>query len=140
MTNPITTTDDIIDSRDVIERIAELKTEFMAATGDDDFDDEFMTSDDFRAGLGDDEGDELAALVKLDREGREMFSEWEYGVVLVRSDHFTDYARELAEDIGAYDKNAGWPLTHIDWDEAANALYVDYTEIDFDIYTYYGRV
>ena len=35
----------------------------------------------------------------------------------------------MAEDLGAIDPNAGWPLYCIDWDQAARDLRMDYTEI-----------
>lgn len=58
--------------------------------------------------------------------------EWPYGALLIPEADFEDYARELAEDIGAVDPNAGWPLKYIDWEAAANALRIDYTDVTFD--------
>lgn len=52
---------------------------------------------------------------------------------------FADYARELAEDIGAIDRNAGWPLGCIDWDRAADALKMDYSTVDWEGDTYWYR-
>lgn len=39
-----------------------------------------------------------------------------------------DFAREMAESIGAIDPNAKWPLGHIDWTGAARDLMMDYSE------------
>lgn len=57
----------------------------------------------------------------------------------VRSDSFEDYARELAEETGAIDPRAGWPLTCIDWDKAADELKMDYSAVEWDGDTYYFR-
>lgn len=48
-------------------------------------------------------------------------------------------AQELADDIGAIDSNAKWPLNHIDWEAAAEELKMDYTEVNFNGTTYYIR-
>src|SRR5919108_3861575 len=53
----------------------------------------------------------------------------EDGVFLIRSDMFQEYAEEFAEDIGAIDPRASWPLCHIDWKAAADDLKQDYTEV-----------
>lgn len=65
--------------------------------------------------------------------------DWKYGATLIREAIFEDYARELAEDIGAIDSNATWPLQHINWTEAAEALRMDYTEVDFGGVAYLVR-
>jgi hypothetical protein len=56
----------------------------------------------------------------------------DYEPTLIHEDYFTEYAQELAEDIGAIDPSASWPLTCIDWDAAADALKYDYTTVRFD--------
>ena len=102
--------------------------------------------------------DELAALLASDEDLeeddalrvssiQELFDEIsdyagdrpEDGVFLIREDMFEDYARELADDIGAIDGDAGWPQSYIDWGAAADALAMDYTTVDFDGATYYYR-
>jgi hypothetical protein len=52
------------------------------------------------------------------------------GVTLVHERYFKEYAKQLAEDIGATSSNAAWPLYHIDWDAAAEELKQDYCEVD----------
>lgn len=116
MSDP-TNNDDVIDSRSVIARIDELE-------GEDELDD--------------DDREELAALRAFAEEG-ESLSDWQYGETLIRDSYFEDYARELAEDIGAVNPNASWPLTYIDWEAASDALKMDYTSLDFDGVTYWGR-
>lgn len=122
----IQNTEDIIDSREVIARIETL--EEMA-----DADRNYWETDDSEA-----ERDELNALTALAAEGA-TFGDWSYGVALVRESHFKDYAMDFAEDIGAVSSNASWPNTCIDWDQAAWELRMDYTSVDFDGITYYGR-
>lgn len=122
----IQNTEDIIDSREVIARIETL--EEMA-----DADRNYWETDDSEA-----ERDELDALTALAAEGA-TFEDWSYGVTLVRESHFKDYAMDFAEDIGAVSPNASWPNTCIDWDQAARELRMDYTSVDFDGITYYGR-
>lgn len=51
---------------------------------------------------------------------------------LVLESAFEEYAEELASDIGAIDSDAGWPLSYIDWEAAADALRVDYTSVTYD--------
>lgn len=117
-TDPITNTEDIIDSRDVIARI------------------EYLSDEDYtRSAM---EETELATLRALASEG-EGCADWEYGEALIRDSYFEDYARELAEDIGAIDRKATWPNQYIDWEAAAEALQQDYTSIDFDGVTYWVR-
>lgn len=107
---------DVIDSRDVIERI-----EWLQGTDDTD------------------EQEELAALVALAEEGADYAMDWSYGEALIRDSYFIDYAQELANDIGAVDSNATWPHTCIDWERAARELKYDYSAIDFDGVTYLVR-
>ena len=52
---------------------------------------------------------------------------------------FEDYARELAEDIGAIKNDANWPNYCIDWEKAASELKMDYSEIEVDGVTYLFR-
>ena len=110
---------EIIDSRDLDKELDELEAR------EDDQDDP----------LDADEAERMAEL----REARDNISEWIYGETLIREDYFTQYAQQLAEDIGAIDPSASWPLSHIDWEAAADALKQDYTEIELGGSTYYTR-
>lgn len=62
-----------------------------------------------------------------------------YSPVMVHENYFTEYAQQLADDIGAIDADAGWPLMHIDWEAAANDLKIDYTDVTFGGHTYLWR-
>jgi hypothetical protein len=131
-------TDDYFDSREVIERIAELEAEFVDATDTDPAD--LMSEDDWAFGLGEDGAAELVALIALrDEAGDGTIPDFEYGETFISDDHFQDYAEELAYDIGAIDRNATWPLNRIDWAAAADDLKSDYTSFEFRGTTYWAR-
>ena len=127
MTKEITNSDDIIDSRDVIERIEELRDELADALEDKD-----------RAVANDILG-ELIPLESLAKEASEYSPDWQYGEALIRDSYFEDYAQELADDIGAIPDGYTWPTSCIDWKAAARDLQVDYTEVDFDGVSYWIR-
>lgn len=115
--------DEIIDTRDIIERI-----ETLQAREDDESDP-----------LDDGERQELADLEAFANEHAGYIPDWQYGETMVRDDYFVTYAQELADDIGAIDKDAGWPVAYIDWDAAADALRQDYTEVELRGVTYWTR-
>lgn len=117
--------EDRIDSREIIEAQESLsEDEMLAAECEDDFEPD----------------DDEQALIDFDGES-EIGGDWSYGVALIREDTFEDYARELAEDIGAIgsDVSNNWPLSCIDWEQAARELAMDYTSVEFLGYTYYVR-
>ncbi len=90
--------------------------------------------------LEDDESGEIKDLLEelADSGSRDFKHEgtW-YPDVLVRADYFTDFIRELAEDtIGVREE---WPFTCIDWVRAADEASYDYSQVEFNGYTYYYR-
>jgi len=123
MRNEISNSDDIIDSRDVISRIDELEEQ----------------RDNEAQGLNEDEEAELAALQSLAEEAEGYCADWGYGETLIRDSYFAEYAEQLADDVGAIDRDASWPICHIDWEAAAESLKMDYTAVDFDGVTYWVR-
>ena len=126
MRTTIDNTNDIIDVRDIIARVEELREE---------------------RDIGDpiaSELDELETLKSLleDLKGDGGDEQWEgdwYPSTLIRASYFTTYAQELAEDLGAIDSNATWPNNCIDWDRAARELQVDYSSVDVDNVEYLYR-
>jgi antirestriction protein len=58
---------------------------------------------------------------------------------MIPASDFTEYAQELAEDIGAIDPDAKWPVYCIDWERAARELKMDYTSVRVNGTTYYFR-
>lgn len=85
-----------------------------------------------------DEASEYLSLKDLESQA-EGYSDWQDGAQLIRESYFTDYAQQLAEDIGAVNADATWPNNCIDWEQAARELEVDYTHVDFDGVTYFVR-
>ena len=116
----ITNWESYLDSRDIEERIRDLK--------------EFQEDQ----VIEDEEIQELENLENLREQGI-CSPDWEYGATLIRDSIFEDYAREFAEEIGAIDSEAVWPNNHIDWEAASEELKMDYSEIDFDGVIYWIR-
>lgn len=133
---------DIIDSRDIQERIDELTGEFetyLSDLEDAEGEDEIETAeDDLESWLSENE-DEYVSLMAFKEEVEGYTSDWKYGATIIADTYFEDYARQLAEDIGAIDRNASWPNDHIDWKSASEALQQDYSEITFDRVSYWVR-
>lgn len=124
--------ENIIDSRDIIARIGYITA---ADCQDDEAADGCDMAGDCPRCYGE-AAEELAVLTALADEG---IAEWEDGATLIRDSYFTEYAEELAGDIGYIDREAGWPLNHIDWEAAADELKIDYMSVDFDGAEYWAR-
>ena len=110
--------DDLIDSRDVIERIEELEADDERTEG---------------------ETKELETLKKLAEEAEGYAADWQHGETLIRDSHFKEYAQQLAEDCGMMPEGNRWPLYCIDWEWAARELKHDYTSVDFGGVEYWIR-
>lgn len=124
MKEPISNLDDIIDSRDVIARIEELESEI---------------EDGEESGQDvEDEKEELAELKALAEQG-EGYGDWAHGETLIRESYFVEYAEQLADDIGAVNRESSWPNNHIDWEAAAAELKIDYMSLDFGGTEYWMR-
>ena len=112
----------LIDSRDVIERIAELETDRdLALESGEDFDHQ----------------DELDALIEL-REQCEECDEWEDGATLVAWEYWDKYVEDLIIDIGDLPRNVPDYIV-IDWQATAENIAADYTIVSFDGSSYYIR-
>ena len=145
MTNAIDNTADILDSRDIIERIEALESELIDAKDDESESSDLIDLEAWLENAANDENHvfqeaakELLTLKALADEG-ENLSDWKYGETLIRDSYFKTYAEELASDIGAINANATWPNNCIDWERAARELQQDYTSIEFDGVTYWAR-
>lgn len=91
------------------------------------------------AALTDDQAAELASL----RELHELVYGWPDhpgdATLLIRDDCFQDHARDVAVDLGLLGDTQRWPVNHIDWESAADALKTLYNAIDWQGTTYWFR-
>ena len=156
----IRNTDDIIDSRDVIERLEELTDErdalqddadeaaeaAHAAVNDDEPQDVIVRLADEAIRLAElvaaydrsEKGAELAALQAFADVAEGYASDWRHGATLVRESYFPDYCRDMLEECGDLPRDLPSYVV-IDWSATADNLRVDYTEVDFDGVTYLVR-
>ena len=72
---------------------------------------------------------QLYALDELKNSGVEEY---------IKDSYFKEYAMELAEDVSNI-KFDQWPAAHIDWDEAIEALKMDYMEISVNGKEFWAR-
>ena len=128
--------EDTFDSREAIERIDELTSEFVDATDSDPAD--TMSIDDWALGLREDDATELAALIELRDECEGYVSDWPYGETFIHEDYFTAYCMELLSEVGYLPADLpSWIV--IDEDATADNMKDDYTEFEFMGSTYYAR-
>lgn len=125
MQTTVLNTQDIIDVRDIIERVEELESESELD----------ITTIECEA--------ELAALQSILKDlksygGDEQWrGDW-YPVTLIRESHFTEYTKEMLEDCGTIPRDLPhW--VHIDWEATAREVMFDYSTVDIDGVTYWYR-
>lgn len=160
----ITNSENVIDSRDIIDRIDYLEDEratlesnvtdaqeAVDELADEDADEETQAQSDAKDALASaqealkdwdesDEGEELAKLKALADECEGYVGDWRHGATLISEDYFEKYAEELAGEVTEYNPNkVSWPFTCIDWTQAAEELKQDYTSVDFDGVDYWVR-
>jgi hypothetical protein len=128
--------DDVIDVRDVIERFEHLEQLRQPGPVDLGDDDNEQDQDDLFAELADLET--FLSDLRGNGEDEQWRGGW-YPVTLIRDSYFEDYARELAEDIGAIRSDVGWPCNCIDWKQAARELQLDYSTVKICGVTYWCR-
>lgn len=122
----------IIDVRDITDRVDELREER----------DQAETIGDWEASSECGELHDLEVLLD-ELEGMGGDHQWEgawYPNSLIDDAYFETYAEELAEDVCSDAvANASWPLTCIDWERAARELRMDYSSVEVDGRTYWTR-
>ena len=128
---------DVIDVRDIIARVLELRDER------DEYNEKMGSSDAWDS-VPDGEPEELAMLEGILSElagygGDEEFEGDRYPVELVAESYFQEYAQDLAEDCGMVDTSSRWPMNCIDWEQAARELQMDYSSIEIHGSTYWYR-
>lgn len=140
MSREISNFDDIIDSRDVIERIEDLESqitderELLADHPEEPNTPARQTRLDNITALQ----TELDSLLNLQSEAEGYAPDWQHGATLVRDSYFTEYAEELLKDCGDLPQNIPHYI-EIDWKATARNIRIDYTEVDFDGVSYWVR-
>lgn len=124
------TSNDRLDSRDLVELIDDLETE-QAEAIEDKHDPSWDHTD----------GAALLDALRTMRTETENYAgdSWEDGVFFIADSDFESYAQEFAEDCGLIDWSASWPNTCIDWERAARELRMDYTSVTVNRVTYWYR-
>ena len=123
-------TDNFFDSREVIERIAELEEVGTDTNSEGTEFDADRLCNEFR--------EEYDALIELRDEAEGNIADFEYGETFISEHAFTDYMMELLSDIGYLPADLpGWIV--IDEEETASNMKEDYTEFEFRGTTYYAR-
>jgi len=137
----IDNTQDVIDSRDIIERLEELTAEeegLIADIEEADADEEAEAKEALNSWL-EENGDELDILKELNNDGSN-FPDWDCGATLINEDYFEEYCEELCKDIGDIPSDLPWYIAnHIDWEGVAEEIKQDYGTVEFDGQTFYIR-
>jgi hypothetical protein len=114
----ISNTDNVIDSRDVLDRIEELE---------------------FEAERTEAENNELALLQKFIEDASRYSAERaRHGFSLIHDDYFQEYAIELCQECGDLPRNIP-SYIEIDWEATAKNIQQDYAAVNFDGETYWVR-
>ena len=126
MTERITNSEAVIDSRDIIERIEELEAGFFLNFPQNSF-----------IGWAEFDAEELDALRALTADCID-YAEWNDGATLIRHSDWVEYVEELLYDCGELPRTTPDYIV-IDWEATANAIAYDYSIVDFDGVDYYLR-
>jgi len=132
MTN-ISNREDVMDSRDIIERIEELRDTIESDSGKDcgDFGGDHgwleyaLTCDD----VDREEVEELKSLKCVAEQAADYAPDWDYGSTLIRESYFEEYMDDMIADCYEMPKDMPAFMT-ITLDYVA--LRMDYTAVDFD--------
>ncbi len=123
-------TDDFFDTREVLERIEELKTEYENEDGD-----LYLQS------MSTEDEAEYSALIALQEAAEGYVPDFFYGETFYSLEYFREtYAEEMTREHGYIGADLpDWITNNIDWDGVADDLLEDYTEFDFHGTTYVAR-
>ena len=115
---------DIFDSRDLLDELKTLKKEKEL-------------NKKLNIDVIDHEEERIKEIEELIEEvGEDNF---EMGVAFIRENYWVQYCEDLAYDCGYLDRQENPLHYHIDWQGWADAVEMDYSQIDFDGDTYYWR-
>ena len=118
--------DDVIDGRDVIERLEELESKLEA----------FREENDLWLKESFPNIDELSALRSLAEECSRLSADWKYGETLIRYSYWQEYVQQMLEDCGEIPKNLPGYIA-IDWETTAANIAQDYSIVEFAGVDYY---
>ena len=121
---------DIIDVRNIIERFEELESEYDA----------FDTPEEIK-NWSDLEEFTILQTTLEELQGNGGDEQWRgdwYPITLIAESYFTDYAKEMLEDCGELPRDLPSYIA-IDWEETADNLKVDYSELELGGSTYLYR-
>ena len=130
---------DVLDSRDIIDRLEEVTNELDEI-------EEYCDDNDIRYDEHDDYNsihDEFRELEEVRAECQHI-GDWEHGTTLINERYFTDYIKEMVEDcyeVPDHMMTGEWPWSHMemDWDSAAEEAKMDYSSVDIAGTTFYVR-
>ena len=69
----------------------------------------------------------------------EKWRDFWYPEIFIRNDYFYTYVQELAEEIGLIPADEGWPFNHINWEQAAEELKLDYRSVSLQSFEFWYR-
>ncbi|MGE8165214.1 hypothetical protein ACQKRQ_34325 [Paraburkholderia sp. NPDC080076] len=115
--------DSFITGEDVKKRLVELDAVLKALDAAD--------CDDERDSLM----PEFTTLKKLECDVCNVLARAWSGEILVRDTAFAEYVRAQAEERCG----TGWPMSHVNWERAADDARVDWLSVEFDGVTYWVR-
>jgi hypothetical protein len=87
--------------------------------------------------LSDSDEADYEELQKL-KDFKDEVGEWANAPNFIADSQFADHAEELARETTSIDLSS-WPMSCIDWAQAASELQQDYSSVDFDSTTYWYR-
>lgn len=126
MSNTIDNSQDVIDSRDIIERIEELES--LQADMVEQLDKGEISESDMLV-FDNDEGKELDSLRELAEQCQDYASDWLYGETLIHRDYFKTYMDDMIADCYELPSDMpAWMSIVLDY----YALEQDYSSVDFD--------
>jgi len=152
MKNNISNSDDVIDSRDIEERITELESARDDWQEENTLPDYSNTDKDTPEGWTpeqfekwvewdeSEEGEDLNALYSLRDDLEDYCPDWRYGTTLIRESYWVEYCKDMVEELGELPK--GLPdfiESNINWQGVAEDLQQDYTSGEYDGVTYWAR-
>jgi hypothetical protein len=133
--------DDTIDSRELAELLTEMATDradLVDAVDDADTEADKEAAQENLDAWDEEHGEEYKALEEFCKEAEKYCDDWHHGVQLILDEHWTEYAEQLTDDIGALPSGVPeWVV--IDWEATADNLRADYTPVEWGAYVYWVR-